>query len=605
MHLKKVRLAAHNYSLKTSQSWSRLDPELLRQARLLNTLLTLLIIISLFVFLNVVFSPNPLVDAITGTLLLGFVLMTRWLLFQGHVRVSAIFLTGGLWLTLVAATFINQFEGNGPFVGLALVVIVAGLLLGSTAGFLVALLSTVVGLTHLSLSQSENASLPVIVPYSPVGYMVTMGIIFFAIAGLIYLATSSLNEAVKNANRNEQAMADSNRELEKMRRSLEDQVADRTRTLEQRSSYLQAAIEVSRATASILDTQQLIQNAVNLVREQFGLYYVGLFQIDPTGKWAVLRAGTGEAGKAMIARGHRIRLGQGMIGWSIANAQPRLAGEVEDDLVRLPTPELPDTRAEVAIPLRSRGRVLGALTVQSSQPDAFGEMEITIFQSLADQLAIALDNAHLIAESQRAVKETQRAYGQISRTAWMEFLSSLHDQNSTYHYGLGEKVTTPELEKAQQNVLHNGNLSQTRVGDQPTLLLPITVRNQVIGVVSYSKETVAKTDAMQKNCCLCSIDLPSDQQSIDDQPSEWNSDEIELLKAITEQLGIALDSARLFAETRQRAEHERLVDHVSSEMRATLDIDAVLETAVRELRNSLGMAEVEVRLGNGAKAHDC
>jgi GAF domain-containing protein len=409
-----------------------------------------------------------------------------------------------------------------------------------------------------------------------------------------------LKDAVVTANRNEQAMAESNRELEMMRYNLEDQVAERTMILEQRTSYLQTAIEVSRATASILDTQDLIQNAVDLVREKFGLYYVGLFQLDSTGRWAILQAGTGEAGKAMIARGHRIRYGQGMIGWSIANAQPRLAEEVEEDIVRLPTPELPETRSEVAIPLRSRGRVLGALTVQSEQSDAFGEMEITIFQALADQLAIALDNARLIAESQQAVKETQRAYGQINRNAWTDFLASLTDKNTTYRYGLGNSITTVELEKARLEVLNNGQLAQAHVGDQLTLLLPITVRDQVIGVISFSKEPVTIPAKVQANGHNRSNKVSTGRQQKDDYDLAWNIEEVDLLKAIAEQLGVALDSARLYAETRQRAEHERLVDQVSSEMRASLDIDAVLETTVRELRDALGLAEVEVRLGNGA-----
>jgi GAF domain-containing protein len=599
MQSNKIRSISQIFAPKFPPGWSKLDPETLRQARVLNTLLNLLIVTSLFVFVNVFFSSNPLFDTITTVFLLGFVLLTRWLLLRGFVRASAILLTGGLWLTLVGATFINQFEGNGPFIGLVLVVIVAGMLLGSKAGFTVALLSTVVGFIHLGLSQSENGVLPVIVPYDPLGYMVTMGIIFFGLAGLVYLVTSSLKEAVATANKNEQAMAESNQELEKMRYSLEDQVAERTKILEQRTGYLQAAIEVSRATASILDTQELIQNSVDLVCEQFGLYYVGLFQIDPSGKWAILQAGTGEAGKAMLARGHRIRFGQGMIGWCIANAQPRLAGEVVEDQVRLPTTELPETRSEAAIPLRSRGHVIGALTVQSNQPDAFGEMEITIFQALADQLAIALDNARLIAESQQAVKETQSAYGRMSRNAWTNYLATLQGQNNIYRYGIGNTVTTNELEQSRQEVLKNGQIAQVRVGDQLILLLPITVRDQVIGVINFSKEPVTKPAKLRANGHKPSNRIqPSQEQT--NETLAWSAEEVNLLRAIAEQLGVAVDSARLYAETRQHAEHERLVDQVSSEMRASLDIDKVLETTVRELRDALGLAEVEVRLGDGA-----
>jgi GAF domain-containing protein len=244
--------------------------------------------------------------------------------------------------------------------------------------------------------------------------------------------------------------------------------------------------------------------------------------------------------------------------------------------------------------------VLGALTVQSDLPDAFGEMEITIFQALADQLAIALDNARLIAESQHAVKEIQRAYGQINRNAWTAFLASVNEKNTTYRYGLSNSMTTAELGQVRQEVINNGQSAQARVGDQLILLLPITVRDQVIGVISFSKESVAMPAKEPANGRNRSNNIPINSQQTEDHHLVWSDEEVDLLKVIAEQLAVALDSARLYAETRQRAENERLVDQVSSEMRASLDIDAVLETTVRELRDALGLAEVEVRLGSGA-----
>jgi GAF domain-containing protein len=618
----KVKAAALLSTSLPESLLSQLDRETQRLARLLNTLLNLLLIITLLVFVNVFFSPNPVVDAITAFLLLDFVLISRWLLLRGQVRVSATVLTAGLWLTLVAATFVSQMEGNGPFIGLILVIIVAGLLLGSTAGFLVALLSSVAGMTYLAITLSQSGMLPMLVPYSAVGFMVTMVILFFAIAGLIHLAYTSLNEAVQAAYQNEQAMAESNLELEKMRRSLEEQVAVRTRILEQRTHYLQAAVEVSRATASILDNQRLIQTAVDLIREQFDLYYVGLFQMDPTGEWAVLQAGTGEAGAAMIARDHRIAYGRGMIGWSVANAQPRVAGQAGEDAVRLATPELPETRSEAAIPLRSRGRVLGALTVQSDRPDAFADIEIATFQALADQLAIALDNARLITESQQAVEEAQRAYGWISRRAWSEYIHTTSGQTSTQwlpggdgsgsqnlpsRYRLGPQANEANtgalagpaalasLEPVRQEVLQSGRPSQCHVAGRPALLLPIQVRDQVIGVITLIKNQSSAQVSSARSASL----QPKDRSTHNLTPA-WNTEEVELLKTIVEQLGVALDSARLYADTLQRAEQERLVDRVTSQMRATLDLETVLETATREMRDALGLAEVEVRLGDGS-----
>jgi HAMP domain-containing protein len=135
--------------------------------------------------------------------------------------------------------------------------------------------------------------------------------------------------------------------------SLEHRVYERTQELERRSSYLQASAVVSQAATSILETDELVRQVVELIQEQFGLYYVGLFLVDESSEWAVLRAGTGEAGRSMLARGHRIKVGEGMVGWSVVHAEPRVALEAEEDVVRLATAELPDTRSEATLPLRS------------------------------------------------------------------------------------------------------------------------------------------------------------------------------------------------------------------------------------------------------------
>jgi GAF domain-containing protein len=203
---------------------------------------------------------------------------------------------------------------------------------------------------------------------------------------------------------------------------LEQRVAERTRELEVHSGYLEAAAAVGHAATSILDADVLIQRIVELIREWFDLYYVGLFRLDDAGEWAVLHAGTGEAGMAMLARGHRIRVGEGMIGWSVANDRTRVALEAGEDAVRLATAELPETRSEAALPLSSRGRVLGALTIQSSQPGAFGPDTIIALEAMADLVAVGLDNAMLFAESQRTLEAAREAYGQLSREGWARFL---------------------------------------------------------------------------------------------------------------------------------------------------------------------------------------
>jgi GAF domain-containing protein/HAMP domain-containing protein len=370
-------------------------------------------------------------------------------------------------------------------------------------------------------------------------------------------------------------------ELSKLYRDLEQRVADRTRELERRSAYLEASAEVGHAATSILETDALIRRAVELIRDQFDLYYVGLFLLDEAGEWAVLRAGTGDAGRAMLARRHRIKVGEGMIGWSVAHAQPRVALEAGEDAVRLATAELPETRSEAAIPLRSRGQILGALTVQDTQPGAFDRDTIAVLQTMADQVGVALDNAHLYTESQLALEASRRAYGDLSREAWRDLLFARPEWGYTYAHDSivpAEGEPRPEMNQAIQT----SHSVRGRNREERTLAVPLKVRDSVIGALSFEKGSADKA---------------------------WTRDEMALMEILVDQMGQALESARLYRDTQRRVERERLTSEVTARMRETLDLETVLKTAVQEVRQAMGLPEVVVRLvpeavaqtGNGSE----
>jgi GAF domain-containing protein len=320
-----------------------------------------------------------------------------------------------------------------------------------------------------------------------------------------------------------------------------------------------------------LDPDQLIQQVVDLIRERFGLYYVGLFLVDEAQEYAVLRAGTGAAGKAMLERNHRIRVGAGMIGWCVANQRPRIALRAEMDDARLKNPDLPDTRSEAAIPLRSRGRVIGALTVQSEKADAFDEATIVVFETMADQVAVAMDNARLFRESQQALESLNRAYGQITREEWSRLLQTRGDIGfSSFANGeiAVETAWQPELEQA----VTRGQTVEESVSDgkyAAAIGVPIKVRDTVIGVIGGYKSGPV---------------------------TEWSEAEKIFLQEVADVLSVALESARSYQQIQLSALREQLVGEVTAAMRESLDIDQVLQIAAREMRQALDLAEVEIRL---------
>lgn len=395
---------------------------------------------------------------------------------------------------------------------------------------------------------------------------ITLGVL----GALSWLASSSLENALREARRNASALAESNRDLQASRALLETHA----RELERRSVSLEASAAVGRAATSILETDQLIHQVVDLIRQRFGFYYVGLFLVDETGQWATLRAGGGDAGQALLERGHRLRVGaDSIIGWSIAHSEARVALDAEGDAVRLDRAELPGTRSEAALPLRSRGQVLGALTVHSSEPAAFDQDTTVVLQTMADQVAVALDNARLFSEAQEALQATRRAYGELSREAWTELLRARpgmgyhSDEHDTIRVA---GIPRSEIERAlQKRPTDEGGDAAGKV--QHPLAVPIEVRGKVLGVLdTYKPGSVG----------------------------EWTPSEISLVKTLAEQVGMALESARLYNEAQRRAARERLVSEITDKMRRAVDMDALIQTTIREMAAAVDAPYTFVQLSS-------
>jgi len=234
----------------------------------------------------------------------------------------------------------------------------------------------------------------------------------------------------------------------------------------------------------------------------------------------------------------------------------------EEDAVRLATPELPDTRSEAALPLRSRGQVIGALTVQSDRPNAFDEATIAVLQTMADQVAVALDNARLFAEVEEALEAERRAFGQISREAWREMLH----RREAWGYRYANQTLVP-LQEVKEGVQRREDV--VRVSEEGTLSVSLKVRDQAVGTLRFRKEG---------------------------EDVDWTADERSLIRVLVERLGVALESARLYEDIQRRAARERLTGEIATRMRETLEIKTVLNTAVREIGDALGLAALDVRL---------
>jgi PAS domain S-box-containing protein len=348
--------------------------------------------------------------------------------------------------------------------------------------------------------------------------------------------------------------------------------------LERRAVQLQAAAEVARDATTARDLDELLNRAVNLVRDRFGFYHAGIFLVDDQGEYAILTAATGEAGRAMLERGHKLRVGEvGIVGYVAGSGQPRIALDVGADAVHFRNPFLPETRSEMALPLKVGGRVIGVLDVQSEEASAFDEDDVRVLQTMADQLAVAIESARLLGELQASLREASILYQRYSQEAWSR--AAAGDKPAGYVYDrarvvpMDQRLAPEVLARLQAGriVTLEAEQNEDRSG-RSTLIAPIMLRGQVIGAIGFEG------------------DAPD---------HSWSPEDLAVVEAVTNQVALALENARLLEEAQRRASRERLASAVTARMRETLDMDTVLQTAIREMGEALGIAEVEVRMGSG------
>lgn len=371
-------------------------------------------------------------------------------------------------------------------------------------------------------------------------------------------------------------------QLSAMLQGLEERVRERTadlfrsnEQLEYRASRLQMVAEVAHTFSAETDPNKLLSLVVNTISEKFGFYHVGIFRVDKYAEYAVLVASNSEGGRRMLDRGHRLRVGEeGLVGYVTHYGEARIALDVGADAIYFNNPYLPETRSEIALPLKVGASIIGALDVQSTMPKAFDVSDIALLSTLADQVAMAIENARLINDAQRTVRELERAQQQYIQQEWGKVLAERSQEG--YHYASGtlspiktakRDVFPDHFPQAPTVVYENPEKDANR--QESGLLVPIMVRGQPIGLIELSD-----SDGMRR----------------------WGEDEISLAASIADQVGLALENARLLESTQRRAERERLVSEITTRLRATNDPQEILETAVTQLKQALKVRSVHVRV---------
>ena len=370
-----------------------------------------------------------------------------------------------------------------------------------------------------------------------------------------------------------------NRALGELTTTLEQRVNERTEEIEtanqqiiHRAAQRKAVTELSESIAQFQDLNEVFPATTTLISERFGFYHVGIFLVDQAREFAILQAANSEGGKRMLERNHRLRLGVGVVGFSAQTGQPRIALDVGADAVFFNNPDLPDTRSEVALPMKVRTETIGVLDVQSLEAGAFSSEDLQVLTALANQVSIALENAKLLTEARAALMQVQEVYNEFTRAEWAKTITQAEQPGFRYQTGriemLEKALQSSEVVSAVQRGEVTSNQSNGSKEKRAAVAVPVKLRGEVIGILHIESHDPLK---------------------------QWQSDEVTLVQAVAERAAFAMENARLFQDARRRAAKERLISEATARISGALNMENILQSTAEELERVLGGSEILIQ----------
>lgn len=348
-------------------------------------------------------------------------------------------------------------------------------------------------------------------------------------------------------------------------RSRELEAANLTST--QRAQDLQSIGEISKVITSEHKLDTLLPLITNLVSEKFKFYHIGIFLLDDRNEYAVLEATNSEGGRKMLNRAHRLHVGSGIVGYVAATNLPRIALDVGSDSVFFNNPDLPQTRSEMAVPLRVSEITIGVLDVQSTEPNAFNDDDISTLATLSDQVAIAIQNSRNFETAQRLIEHAQKTTGLVMKESWQ----AIKSQNQLLPYRESSPGISRKDAQIAPEVLEKIKADRNTVvleGKNYQLAVPIQLSNNIVGVLN--------------------IRLPENHTP--------DQDEIDIARAVGDRLSLALESTTLLEAAQRRAEYERMTSDISTKIGASTRFESILRIAAEELSHALGGSDVLVQI---------
>jgi GAF domain-containing protein len=515
----------------------------------------------------------PTTIIVLASLILA-VFLSLYVLRRGNLNASGLIIVVIGWLGLSAQAYTADGARDVIVIAYISVGLLASIVIDWRIGSFVILLS-IGAIWVFAILELNGFITPRL--QEPIAFSRDLSLIFIVIAVLIYFSTTDLRDAITRAIKSEQNLLTSNKALQDLNQTLEERVTQRTTELnnanqfnQRRARQFEAITQVSRALTSIQDLDVLLPLITQVISEQFNVYHTGIFLLDEDREFAVLRASNSAGGKKMLDRGHKLQVSQtGIVGFVITSGQPRIALNIGSDTIYSDNPDLPETLSEITLPLRYEERVIGALDVQSTEPNAFNQDDMEALVTLADQVSAAITTTLAIENAKKALTEAQSSFGKAVQEAW----KIMRPTSTGMGFELKNSKLTP-LEKRLdgdhiQKAVTKGTPTLSENEDMPSsLAIPISLRGRVVGVMNLRA---------------------SNQRKL-------TSDEADIARAVTERLSLAIETATLLQSTQHRADIERLTTEISAKISSSTRFETILKTAAEELSKALSGSDVLVQV---------
>ena len=489
-------------------------------------------------------------------ILIGFAIiciMGLVLLRKGYVRLTSYLLVALIWVASNGYATGYGARDSSYLMNFA-IVLMAGLLLGWQASLIFTILSISSGVTLAFLEQNGDITSP---SYSVMSFARDIAFVFGLNGILIYLLINGLENALKRSRTNLSALESANTSLSFTQTELQARTFDlmtANEQLENRTRKLHAVAEVTRTATALQNFDELLVSVPSIISSQLGYYHVAIFLVDEQKQYAILRSANTEAGARMVSRGYHMPVGQlGIVSLVAQTGQPRIALNTGQDTKFFDNPELPATQSQLALPLKSGNEIIGVLDLQSLAADDFTETDISTLSILADQVGIALQNALLFEDSQRALREANIESDQASKRAWREYAATINTKGYRY-----DGIKSEALKDSRP---------ANREAD--SLQIPVQLRGQTIGRL--------KLNAPERS-------------------RAWSEDELGMVRATAERVALALESARLLDEAQKRATREAFLSEVATKLSTSFQLDSILRDTVQELGQTLKNSTVTFQL---------